>query len=286
MALGERTGRRSAALRKRSVWTVRNILVAGLVLVFVFPFLVMLATSVKTPNDVFSSPPTLLPEEWTWSNFSTAFEEIPYVRYLANTVLVAGLSVAGTLIACPLVAYSLAKVPWRGQRPLLVVVLATMMLPPQVTMIPLFMLWNGLGAMNTYLPLVLPAFFGTPFLIFMIRQFLMNVPNELIDAARVDGASELRIYRSVVLPIARPALVTAGVFQFVWAWTDFLNPLIYLSDESQYTLSIGLYAFFGEHDVAWGPLMAACVVFTAPAVVLFMVAQRYFIGGVSAGALK
>lgn len=279
-------GRRPRGWRGVATPTARIVLVAVVTLAFVFPFLVMLTTSVKAPDDVFSSPPTLWPREWTWENFAAAFDQIPYVRYLANTVLVAGLSVVGTLLACPLVAYSLSKVPWRGQRPLLVVVLATMMLPPQVTMIPLFMLWNGLGATDSYLPLVVPAFFGTPFLIFMIRQFLMNVPNELIHAARVDGASEWRIYWSVVLPIARPALVAAGVFQFVWAWTDFLNPLIYLNDESKYTLSIGLYAFFGEHDIAWGPLMAACVVFTAPAVVVFLAAQRYFIGGISAGAIK
>lgn len=140
-----------------------------------------------------------------------------------------------------------------GRSALLAIVLSTMMLPAQVTMIPIYLLWNALRAYNTYRPLITPAFFGTPFLIFMIRQFLINVPDELIQAARMDGASELRVYWSIVLPLARPALVTAAVFQFVWTWTDFLNPLIYLNDSSKYTLSIGLYAFFGQHDVAWGP---------------------------------
>ena len=264
----------------------RVIPVIALAIVFVFPFVIMLTTAFKEVADIFSAPPTLLPANWTLDNFGEAFDKIPFVRYLANTLFVSGLSVLGTIVSCPLVAYALAKVRWRGARPLLIVVLLTMMLPPQVTLIPIFLIWNGLGAVGTYLPLIVPAFLGTPFLIFMIRQFLLSVPDELIEAARIDGASEFRTYFSIVLPIARPAIVTAAVFQFVWSWTDFLNPLIYLGDPEQYTLSIGLYSFFGENDVSWGPLMAACVMFTLPALLIFLVGQRFFIGGLSAGALK
>ncbi|PRA81472.1 carbohydrate ABC transporter permease [Microbacterium sp. MYb66] len=272
---------------RRTMRRVRQqVSVALLALLFLFPLLVMLSTAFKTPGDVFSSPPSLLPSDWTFDNFAEAFEQIPVWRYLANTLFVSGMSILGTVISCPLVAYALAKVRWRGARPLLILVLATMMLPPQVTLIPLFLVWNGLEATNTYLPLIVPAFLGTPFFIFMIRQFLLAVPDELIEAARLDGASEFRTYATIVLPLARPAIVTAAIFQFVWAWTDFLNPLIYLNDQSTYTLSIGLYAFFGENDVAWGPLMAACVMFTLPAVAIFLIGQKFFIGGASAGALK
>lgn len=272
---------------RRTMRRVRQqVSVALLALLFLFPLLVMLSTAFKTPGDVFSSPPSLLPTDWTIDNFAEAFDQIPVWRYLGNTLFVSGMSILGTVISCPLVAYALAKVRWRGSRPLLILVLATMMLPPQVTLIPLFLVWNGLEATNTYLPLIVPAFLGTPFFIFMIRQFLLAVPDELIEAARLDGASEFRTYATIVLPLARPAIVTAAIFQFVWAWTDFLNPLIYLNDESTYTLSIGLYAFFGENDVAWGPLMAACVMFTLPAVVIFLIGQKFFIGGASAGALK
>ncbi len=260
--------------------------VAVMAVVFVFPFVFMLMTSFKLPDDIFSAPPTLLPPEWTLDSFGKAFEEIPFWRYLANTLIISGLTVLGTVIVCPMVAYALSKVRWRGARPLLIIVLLTMMLPPQVTMIPIYMIWNSVGAVGTYIPLIVPAFLGTPFLIFMIRQFLMNVPNELIEAARIDGASEFRTYWQIVLPIARPAIVTAAIFQFVWAWTDFLNPLIYLNKPDQRTLSIGLYAFFGQNDAAWGPLMAACVMFTIPAVLIFLIGQRFFIGGISAGALK
>ncbi len=282
-----RSGMMSASPTVRVTrWTWQRICILVLVFLFIFPFLVMFFTAFKTENDVFSSPPTLWPTEWTWSNFTSAFEQIPFWRYLGNTMLVCVVTVTGTLLSCPLVAYALSKIRWRGSQPLLIVVLATMMLPPQVTMIPIYLMWNRIGAYGTYLPLMIPAFLGTPFLIFMIRQFLMNVPNELIDAGRVDGASEFRIYWSIVLPIARPALVTSAVFQFVWTWTDFLNPLIYLDDSKNYTLSIGLYTFFSEHGVAWGPLMAACVMFTLPAAVIFIMGQRYFMGGVAAGSLK
>lgn len=267
-------------------WLLRRVAVLILVAAFAVPFVVMVTTSFKELADIFHAPPRLLPTTWTVENYRQALDQLPVGRYLANTVLISGLMVLGTLIACPLVAYSLSKVSWLGRAPLLVAVLATMMLPPQVTMIPVFLIWDRLGATDTYLPLIVPAFFGHPFLVFLIRQFMMNVPDDLLDAARLDGASELRIYRSVVLPLVRPALATAAVFQFVWAWTDFLLPLIYLRDPDKYTLSIGLYNFFSQHDVAWGPLMAACVMFTLPAVAIFLVAQRYFVGGIAAGALK
>ncbi|NJI59420.1 carbohydrate ABC transporter permease [Microbacterium oxydans] len=280
------TRKRPRRVRRTMRRVRQQVSVALLALLFLFPLLVMLSTAFKTPGDVFSSPPSLLPTDWTLDNFAEAFDQIPVWRYLGNTLFVSGMSILGTVISCPLVAYALAKVRWRGSRPLLILVLATMMLPPQVTLIPLFLVWNGLEATNTYLPLIVPAFLGTPFFIFMIRQFLLAVPDELIEAARLDGASEFRTYATIVLPLARPAIVTAAIFQFVWAWTDFLNPLIYLNDESTYTLSIGLYAFFGENDVAWGPLMAACVMFTLPAVVIFLIGQKFFIGGASAGALK
>jgi multiple sugar transport system permease protein len=274
------------SLQRGVNWVAQRAVTILLVTVFVFPFVVMLTTAFKPTDDIFSAPPELWPRTWTLEQFMLAVNQFPFFRYLANTLLISGLSVAGTLLASPLVAYSLAKLEWPGRNLLFVTILATMMLPPQVTLIPVYMLWNGLGATNSYLPLVVPAFLGTPFFIFMIRQFLLAVPDELIEAARIDGASELRIYWTIVLPIARPALITSAVFQFVWTWTDFLNPLIYLNDSDKYTLSIGLYSFFGQHGVQWGPLMAACVLFTLPAVVIYIAAQRYFVGGIAAGAVK
>lgn len=273
-------------LRVGGHWSVWRLAVLLLVLLFSFPFLVMLTSAFKNAADIFHAPPQLLPRSWTLHNFREAFRQIPFWRYLGNTLLICGLNVLGTLLSCPLVAYALSKIRWRGQMPMLMIVLGTMMLPPQVTLIPIYLLWNHAGATDSYLPLIVPAFLGTPFLIFMLRQFLMSVPDELIEAARIDGSSELRTYWSIVLPLARPALATAAVFQFVWTWTDFLNPLIYLNDTSKYTLSIGFYNFFSENGVEWGPLMAACVLFTLPALIVFLLGQRYFVEGIATSGLK
>jgi multiple sugar transport system permease protein len=255
-------------------------------LLFMLPFLVMATTSFKTEDDTFSLPPRLWPRQWVLDNYARVFDAMPFWRYLGNTVFLALAAVVGTLFSCPLVAYSLAKVPWPGRHLLFIVVISTMMLPPQVTMIPIYVLWNKTPLMGTYAPLIVPHFLGSAFFIFLLRQFFMGVPDDLLDAARVDGASEARIYLQVVLPLARPALATVAVFAFVWSWTDFLNPLIYLNDPERYTLSIGLYNFFSEHGVEWGALMAACTIFSLPLIGLFLVAQRQFIEGISLTGLK
>jgi multiple sugar transport system permease protein len=267
-------------------WLTCRVAVLLLVAIFIFPFVVMITTAFKNVDDIFHAPPRLLPKSWTLANFRAAFDQIPLWRYLGNTLLLCALTVVGTLFSCPLVAYALAKIRWRLQMPLLLLVLGTMMLPPQVTLIPIYLMWNKLDLSGTYLPLVVPSFLGTAFLIFMLRQFLMGVPDELIDSAKVDGASDFRTYWSIVLPLARPALATAAVFQFVWTWTDFLNPLIYLNNANMYTLSIGLYGFFATHSVAWGPLMAACVLFTLPAFGIFLIGQRYFTEGIATTGIK
>jgi multiple sugar transport system permease protein len=272
--------------RRRTGRPMRYAALLVIAAAFLLPFVVMLATAVKEPTDVFRFPPRLLPERWTADNFGAAIDAMPFWRYLANTLLISALAVAGTLLSCPLVGYALAKLRWRGRGTVLALVLATMMLPPQVTLVPLYLMWDKVGLTGTYLPLVAPCFFGTPFFIFLMRQFLANLPDDLIEAARLDGASELRIYWRIVLPLARPALATIAVFQFVWAWTDFLNPLIYLDDDTEYTLSVGLYNFFSEHGVDWGPLMAASVLFTAPALVIFLIGQRHFVEGIATKGLK
>jgi multiple sugar transport system permease protein len=272
--------------RKQVTRILQELAPVLITLVFLFPFLVMLSTSFKTPEETFSVPPRLWSNDWVSANYARVFEAMPFWRYLGNTVLLAVLNVIGTLVSCPLVAYSLAKVPWRGRNTLFLLILATMMLPPQVTMIPIYIMWNKTPLMGSYWPLIIPSFLGSAFFIFLLRQFFRGVPDDLLDAARLDGASEFRIYWNIVLPLSRPALATVGLFAFVWAWTDFLNPLIYLSDPAKYTLSIGLYNFFSEHGVEWGPLMAACAIFSIPLIVLFIFTQRQFIEGISLTGLK
>lgn len=279
-------GARRYVWRKRLASVMAEFWPLFVAVLFFLPFLVMLTTSFKTENDTFRLPPTLWPKEWVLTSYQRVFEAMPFWRYLGNTLLLSIAAVLGTLLSCPLVAYSLAKVPWRGQMLLFVVVISTMMLPPQVTMIPVYVLWNKTPVMGSYVPLILPHFLGTAFFIFLLRQFFMAIPNDLLDAARIDGASEFQIYRNVVLPLARPALATIGIFAFVWSWTDFLNPLIYLNDPELYTLSIGLYAFFSEHGIEWGALMAACTIFSLPLIGLFLAAQRQFMEGISLTGFK
>jgi multiple sugar transport system permease protein len=278
-------GRRSRD-RSRLAVPARYGMVWAIALGMLFPFIVMLGTAVKTPADVFTLPPRLLPRHWEFGNFGQALSAMPFWRYLANTLFISGCCVVGSLLSCPLVAYSLSKLRWPGRNAVLALILSTMMLPPQVTLVPVYLLWSKLHLTGTYFPLIVPSFLGTPFLIFMLRQFLMGIPDELLDAARLDGAGELRVYARIVLPLARPALATVAVFQFVWSWTDFLNPLIYLNDASQYTLSVGLYNFFSEHGVDWGPLMAASVMFTLPALIIFLLGQRHFVEGIATRGLK
>jgi len=161
-----------------------------------------------------------------------------------------------------------------------------MMLPPQVSLIPVYLMWNKLGLVGTFWPLIIPLFFGVPFYIYMLRQFFVGIPNEYIEAARMDGASELRILYGIVVPMAKPAMITVALFQFVATWTDFFGPLIYLNDEKLYTLSIGLYNFFSANGTQWAPLMAACSLFTLPTFLLFRIAQRYFVQGAQLSGIK
>jgi multiple sugar transport system permease protein len=253
---------------------------------FLFPLAILVLTSFKYPNDIFHLPVQFLPNKWDFSNYKSVFKEMPFFRYILNTLFLCVVNVVGQLLTSPLVAYSLSKIKWRGRNILFVFILGTMMLPFQVTMIPVYMIWNSLGLVGTYWPLTLGAFFGSAFFIFMLRQFFMNIPDEMLEAAKVDGAGELRIYFQIVLPLARPALTTVGIFTFLWTWTDFLGPLIYLNNPNMYTISVGLESFFSQHGVQWGPLMSASVIFALPMIVLFLFAQRQFIKGMTLTGFK
>src|SRR5204862_2725556 len=206
-----------------------------------------------------------------------ALTYIPFGLYTLNTLKICLLNVAGTLLSCSLVAYSLAKIRWRGREMIFYSLLATMILPVQVTLIPTFTIFKWLGWIGTILPLVAPSFFGSAFSIFLLRQFFMTIPNELSDAARIDGCTEFGIYRRIILPLSKPALATVSLFTFIGAWNDFLGPLLYLTDERTYTLSLGLQRFVSQHGAEWSMLMAASTVMTLPIIVLFFLTQRTFI---------
>ncbi len=258
----------------------------GIGLFFVLPFYWLASTALKTDQQIFHIPPVWIPKPAVWSNFPKALVYIPFARYTFNTLSICVLTMIGTVLSCSMVAYSLAKVRWRGRSWIFYSLLATMILPGQVTMIPTFTIFKALGWIGTPLPLIVPSFFGSAFSIFLLRQFFLTIPAELSDAARLDGCSEWTIFWRVALPLSRPALATVALFTFIGSWNDFLGPLLYLNDERTYTLSMGLQRFVSQHGAEWGMLMAAATIMMLPIVILFFFAQRTFIQGISTTGLK
>jgi multiple sugar transport system permease protein len=221
-----------------------------------------------------------------WTNYTDAFQKMNFFLNLRNTLFICVFCVIGVMFSCSLVAYSFGRIPWKGREAMFVLVLATMMLPYQVTLIPLFAVYSKLGWVGTFKPLIVPAFFGAPFYIFLLRQFFLGIPQDLSAAARIDGCNEFGIFWRIILPLSKPALATTGLFTFLFEWGDFLNPLVYLQDDRQYTLAIALQQFQSQHESLWGPLMAMSTVVTIPIVVIFFLAQKTFIQGITLTGLK
>lgn len=246
----------------------------------------MVATSLKSDAQIYGAEQTaslgLFPTPAKWSNYPAALESVPFVSYLRNTLMLCVVNVIGATASSAIVAYGFARLQFRGRGALLAIMVATMALPQHVTMIPVFAIFRWLGWYGSFLPLTVPAFFGVPFFIFLLTQFFKTLPEELAEAARIDGASEWRIFWRVMLPLARPALVTVALFQFLGTWNDFFGPLLYLNDPSKYTLAYGLQQFMASfYGGKWAELMAASALFTLPAILLFFFAQRTFIQGIA-----
>lgn len=255
-------------------------------LVFLLPFLWMLSTSLKPDTQFYSYPPILIPSPLQWSNFPDAVTYITFFLYLRNTLSIAVLATIGVLLSSSLVAYSLARIPWAGRDALFILTVATLMLPFQVTMIPLFIVFKNLGWVNSWLPLIVPHFFGGALYIFLLRQFFMTIPMELSEAARIDGANEFKIYFSIILQLSKPALATVAIFEFIARWRDYIGPLIYLSDQNLYTLSLGIYEYRSQYGAEWGLLMAASVLITLPIILLFFFLQKTFVQGIALTGIK
>lgn len=253
---------------------------------FLSPFLMMVSTSFKTIEEVFSKDFSFIPKIFHPQNYKEAITVIPYLRYTFNSLLIAVLNIVGQILVSPLVAYSISKIDWKGRRIIFPLIMATMLIPYTVTMIPLFKIWMNLGLTGTPLPLIIPAFFGYPFYIIIMRQFFMTIPNSLIEAAHIDGCSHFKTYIKIILPLTKPALSTVAIFTFLFTWSDFLGPLIYLNKKTQYTLSLGLQAFINEHSIDWTLLMAAATLFTIPVILMFFFFQRFFIEGISTSGIK
>lgn len=248
--------------------------------VFIAPAFWMLSASLKPEYEIFASPPVWWPVQPRWQNFSEALTALPFGRFAVNTLIIALSSIIGHLLSCSVVAYGFARLNAPGKGFFFVLMLSTLMLPYPVTMVPLYIMFSKLGWVNSFIPLILPTFFGNAFYIFLLRQSFKQIPPDLEDAAKMDGAGTLQVLWNIILPLSRPALATVAIFTFQAAWNDFLAPLIFLHEQSKYTLMLGLSFFRGTYQVNWAYLMASSLVVTLPLIVLFFFAQRSFIQGV------
>ena len=265
---------------------VQTVLFGGMI-VSLIPFLWMLSTSLKDPGEVMLYPPRWIPSVVHWENYLAVWRVIPFATFLKNTVLVTVLCIAGELLTASMAAYAFARLRFRGKTILFWLVLSTMMLPGQVTMIPVFILFNALGWVDTLKPLIVPSFLGGgAFYIFLLRQFFTSLPIELDEAAKIDGCSPLGIYWRVILPLSKPALATVAVFSFVEHWNDFMRPLIYLNSVEKQTIAVGLRWFQGQHGTDFHWLMAAATMALLPVLIIFFVAQRYFVRGIAMTGMK
>lgn len=285
---------RGSSWQTMAVATSRYVVAYGVLIllsgVFLLPLLWMLSVSVQDVEGVFAQPFRWIPEQPRWENFREAVTMFPFGRYLANTTIITFSVVLLTLLSSSLVAYGFSRMRFRGRNLLFALCLSTMMLPGQVTMIPLYVAFARLGWVDTWYPLIVPALFGSPFYIFLLRQFFLTIPREYDEAAVLDGAGKLRIYWSIILPLARPALATVALFSFVGTWNDFFGPLIYINTPEKATLTLGLQMLksqiVGTGTVQWHILMAASLLVMLPNVVVFFLAQKHFVKGLQMGGLR
>jgi multiple sugar transport system permease protein len=250
------------------------------------PFFQMITTSLKSSTELMQIPPTVFAVHPVWKNYLDAINYIPFGRFLANSLIITAAVTVGAVLSNSLIAYGFSKIQWKGREVVFYIALATMFIPFPVTIVALFDIFAKLHWVNTFLPIIVPAFFGQAFYIFLMRQFLLGLPQELSDAAFIDGANELQIFRRIILPLMKPSIAVVAIFAGVNAWNDFLTPLLYLQNEQLYPLSIGLQFFRSEHNVAYSLLMAASTLVVLPVIVIFLCFQRFFVEGATVGSLK
>jgi len=249
-------------------------------LAFLIPLAWMVSTSLKPEDQLYVFPPIWIPRMLQWSNYSKVWESVPWWVYTRNSVFLTAVNIIGNLLGSSLAAFSLARLRYPGRTLFFLIMLSTMMVPYWVTIIPTFILFRTLKWTNTYLPLIVPAYFAVPFYTFLMRQYFMGISRELEDAARLDGASTFRIYAQLVMPLARPALATVAIFSFVAQWNDLINPLIYINDQSKYTIAVGLAGFQNNYRVFMNHMMAAATMALLPVLIVYFVFQRLFIQGI------
>lgn len=265
-----------------------NILLSILSFAFVFPFLWMLFTALKTPQELLQGTEVFFPTDPQWSNFKTAVSAIPFFLYLKNSLIIVILVMTGTLFSATTAAYAFAKLNWKGRDKWFLVMLATLMIPIQVILIPTYIMYAQIGWLGTRLPLIVPAFFGggAAFYIFLLRQFYKGIPKELSESAIIDGANHFQIFVKIMLPLTKPALITVALFTFMATWNDYFGPLIFLSNPDHWTLAIGLRAFQTQYGGRFDLMMAAAILIMLPTLVIFFFAQKSFIEGITFTGIK
>jgi multiple sugar transport system permease protein len=283
----ERPNRNRRSVARQILGTgLLYLLLTAVGVVMLTPLLWMISTSLKPRGMEFTFPPQWIPNPVVWANYYEAVTLLPFHLFFLNTVIITFFSTVGSLISGSMVAFGFARIPFPGRKFLFVLLISTLMLPYVVTLIPSFLLFKQLRWLDTYLPLIVPSFFGgSPFFIFLIRQFYSTIPMDLDEAAEMDGAGYFRIWWSILLPLSRPALATVVIFSFIWNWNDFLGPLIYINSTEKFTLALGLSGFRSLHSARWNLLMAGSTIMLLPVLIVFFVAQRYFIRGIVTSGL-
>ena len=271
--------------RKRISHLFAFVLMLFIGLIMVFPL--FWSSSVMTQSEIFRKPMQWLPERIQWKNYVDIMTLRPFARWICNSAFIVVFNVLGTMLTCSMAAFAFARLKFRGRNVVFSMVLAAMMIPSATLLIPQFMIWKILHGIDTYAPLILGAFGAPGFYTFMLRQFYKGIPMDIDEAAKIDGASPLRIYMNIIIPLSKAPLVTVAIFTFTNCWNDFMGPLIYLSSERKYTAALGLRSFIGMYTGQWHYLMAASTVLVIPVIILFACCQKVFIGGINlSGGLK
>jgi multiple sugar transport system permease protein len=273
----------------KSMEHVLSYVILGLgALLMLIPFFWMLSTALKENAQIFKFPPEWIPSPFKWSNFiqSMSYQSFPFPRFYLNSIVITVLSTMGSLLSSSIVAFAFSRIRWAGRDILFMIVIITMMLPREVILVPEFILFKSFGWVDTFLPFIVPAFFGNPFYIFLLRQYMKTISPELDQAARMDGCGTWTVFYKIVLPQCKPALLTVMLFSIQSHWNEFIGPLIYLNSTENFTVGLGLSLFKGQYGTEWGLLMAASLLAVLPIILLFAAAQRYFIQGVVITGVK
>jgi len=268
-------GRRRLASRQAVV----VILIVGFSAIMLLPFFWMITTALKTNNGIYHLPPQFIPKTFDLANFGAGMRAVHFSRLFINTAIIAGLSTIGSVVSSMFVGYGLSRIRFPGRKIWFYVFVGSMMLPGIVGLIPMFRLYLGIGWYNTWLPLIVPAWFGNPFFIFLARQYYFSIPRSLDEAAKLDGAGHFTVLTRIMVPMTRPVWITMAIFAFQGSWNDYLQPLIYLSSQSKWTLSLGMASFSGLYNTPWNEYMATDLIYMLPPLIIFFVAQKYFMQG-------